>query len=471
MTVRFNELYVGATRQGKTLAAVRRIVETPGEAAIVCDPHELSLVLGVLTHARREMLYERLSHVEHALGFDLLVPSIQSDPMARLLENQRRAEGFVAIVLRRREGDTLAGSPLMEEWSMAAISSYLHQATPKPLTMLPSIFQPGTSEFNALVRDCTLEDLRYKFRQLERLNPRALRAEVGSTVRLLNGVFRSPSFAARSRGGFNLGAFLERRGILLLEAGDVSEDTMRIIMGAVILLVIDYVKRRPSKAVPIRITIDEANNAQLVGRPELKGLAETAKSGLYWRFLVQNLDFPGGADPVLQNCLVHYWYGCPYHDLARKAAVDVLPGLPRTEQSRAERLEELTNDIMTLRPGWRWTRDAGGSRKEYVPMLEHPWPNWGNLRDDKLKETICQIYAHPAYGGPATPASSTSSPDIPPPPPTLPNSSPAERWRRGKRKPDAGSSASENGGASKSSDSFSDATPDAPKPSTDELAN
>lgn len=444
MTPKANFLDCGATRQGKTLAAARRIVESTDEAAVICDPHELSLARSILIHGTGEMLYERLSHVEHALGFELLVPSIHPDPMTRHLENQRRAEGFVAILIRRRDADGMAGTPLMEEWILAAIMVFLHQAKPKPLSLLPSVFLPGTDEFSAFVRDCTLPEFRYKFLQLERLSPRALRAEVGSAARLMNGVFRSPAFVARSHGGFDLGAFLERRGKLLLEAGDVGEDTTRIIMGAVILLVIDYAKHRASKAVPIRITIDEANNAALVGRPELKGLAETAKSGLYWSFLVQNLDFPGGADAVLQNCLVHHWYGSPFHDLARKAAVDVLPGLPRTDASRAERIEDLTHEIMTLKPGWRWTRDADGSRKEYVPLLEHPVPDWGNLREDKLQEKLCQIYAHRAYGVRAMPSFTTSSPDTPPLSPTSPSYSPAERWRRGKRKPASGLSGNEN---------------------------
>src|SRR5947208_1770428 len=119
--------------------------------------------------------------------------------------------------------------------------------------------------------------------------------------------------------------------------------------------------------------MDEATNARLVGAPELRGLAETSKNGLYWRFIVQNLDFPGGADAVLQNCLRHEWFACPSHKLARIAAIDVLTGLGSSEVSRAERLENLTDDIVTMAPGWRWVRDARGSRKEYVPLLENPW--------------------------------------------------------------------------------------------------
>ncbi len=58
---------------------------------------------------------------------------------------------------------------------MAAIMLYLFQAKPKPLTILPYAFMPGTDEFAILVRDCVLSDIRYKFRQLEKLSLRALR--------------------------------------------------------------------------------------------------------------------------------------------------------------------------------------------------------------------------------------------------------------------------------------------------------
>ena len=216
---------------------------------------------------------------------------------------------------------------------------------------------PGTDEFTALVRNCTLPDIRHKFQQLGKLSPRGQRAEVGSAIRLINAVFRSPAFMARCHGGFDLGGFLQQKGKLVIERGDdIGDDTMRVIMGAIVLLVIDHAKRRPSPYPPIKIYIDEATNARLVGSPELRGLAETNKNGLYWEFLVQNLDFPGGADAVLQNCLRHEWFGCPYYDLARKAATDIVAGLPASHESRSEQIARLTNEIMNLPPGWRWVR-------------------------------------------------------------------------------------------------------------------
>jgi hypothetical protein len=447
-----NTLVVGATRKGKTLSAARAVVESSG-AAVILDPHKQSLAQAVLAHAASNLLYACLSDLAHVLGFELLTPSANPDPLLRQLENHRRAEAFVQILMRRRDGDGMAATPLIEEWVMAAIMMYLYQrAGRKPPAVLQYAFTPGSEEFAALVSGCELTEIAAKFRQLEKLKPRALRAEVGSASRLVNSVFGSPAFAAWSRGGFDLGGFLQRTGRLVVERGeDIGDDTMRTIMGAIVLLVVEHAKRRPQPHPPIRVVIDEATNARLVGAPELRGLAETNKNGLYWTLLVQNLNFPGGADDdVLQNCTRHEWFGCPYHDLARKAAADVLAGLPRGEQSRAERLAELTHEIMTLPPGWRWVRDASGSRKEYVPLLEQ-YPDWPGLREHKLMGTIQWIHSRTEYrAAEGPPSASSSNNETPPSDRTRDDSSPAKRLKqilKRSAKKRAGGSEKSNGGS------------------------
>lgn len=286
MTSMSNVLRVGATRQGKTFAAARTIAESRGVATVVLDPHKQSLAELCLIHAAGNILYERLSDVRHTLGFELLAPSANPDVLLRQMENQRRAEAFVDILLRRRNADGMAGAPLMEEWVMAVLTLFLSQERPKPVAWLPFALLTDSDEFGAMVRDCTAPEIRHKFEQLAALNPRGQRAEVGSATRLLNGVFRSPAFVVRSRGGFDLGGFLQRTGLLIVERGDeIGDDTMRVVMGAIVLLVVDHAKRRPKPYPPIRIVIDEATNARLVGGPELRGLAETNKNGLTWEFL------------------------------------------------------------------------------------------------------------------------------------------------------------------------------------------
>src|SRR5437899_1354855 len=113
MILACNALKVGATRKGKTLSAASEIAESPDEAAVIFDPHKQSLAQAALTHTTGNILYERLSDIRATLGFNLLTPSKNPDLMQRHLENQRRAEAFVEILLRRRNADDMSGAPLM----------------------------------------------------------------------------------------------------------------------------------------------------------------------------------------------------------------------------------------------------------------------------------------------------------------------------------------------------------------------
>jgi hypothetical protein len=443
-----NVVRIGAPGSGKTLATARSGVESDG-AEVDFDPAKESFAQEVLTHAKGNLLYAKLSDLRHTLGFELGKPSTHADPVMRQQENHLQAEALADILLYRRQATGMATTPLMEEWVMAAIMLVLFQRTAKPITWLPFAFMPGTEQFAALVRDCELKEISHKFKQLEGLKPRALRAEVGSAMRLINSVFRSLVFAAWSMGGFDLGAFLDKGGKLVIERGDeIGQDTMRTIMGMILLLVIEHAKRRPSALPTIRVRIDEAANAGLLGHTELKAAAEHNKRGLYFEFILQKA--PSQLEDLLQICHRHEWYCCPNYELARKAAVDIVAGLKIGDESRPQRIAKITDEIMNLDPGWRWVRDQKGSRKEYVPLLENPWPDWPGLRESKFQEKLQWIYARPEYGGRDTPPSSISSNDTPPRPTSSPvDSSPAERWRRGKRKPADGSSSSDAGGESR----------------------
>src|SRR5947209_8210682 len=91
------------------------------------------------------------SNVRMALGYELLTPSTDPDPLVREQQNQQRAELFCAILLRRRDMEGLAGAPLMEEWITAAILLYLHQKNRAGKRTSPAVlqyaFSPSTQEF------------------------------------------------------------------------------------------------------------------------------------------------------------------------------------------------------------------------------------------------------------------------------------------------------------------------------------
>lgn len=432
-----NELVVGSPGAGKSCSAIARIRDTPGEAAVVLDPHSHSLADGVMRVIDRpHMLFDNLTDLTHPIGFDVLVPAVATGDEG-LMEEAAQSSGLADLMVRRRTGPSatgvpLAAAPLTEEWVVGLNDLFLTQRPRKPIRVYPCGLDPTSREYGDLIRDCTRDRTRNKFAGLAKLSPRALRAEVGPAARLVNGLFGNPAFVRRAEGHYPHGAFLQRRGLLVLERGEgIDDDCMRVLFGTVVQHTIRHVRRRATPEPCVRIYIDEATNAGLVGGTEVRALAEMRKYGQCFTLIVQNLDFPCGAETILQLCKRHVWFLCASYDLARKAATDVVCGLPADGRSRAERVAELTDDIMALKPGWHWVRDERGSRKEYLPLVENPWPDWPGLREQKYQEKLSWIRSQPVYrrtdGPPSSPSSSSSSP----PPPSSSGSSPAERFRRG----------------------------------------
>ncbi len=443
-------LVLGSPGSGKSVGSARDAVEYPG-TVVILDPAKDSLARLVLMHdPSPNILFDSLSDLEHPLGYDLLKPSRHPNPERRRMQNQLRIQAMVEIMMRRGGGD-LASTPLKEEWLTAALLCHIEQVRPKPLAMLPFLFMPGTAEFDAYVRDCSLPEIRFKFQQIAKLSLRGLRSEVGSAARLVSAVFRSPAFLARCNGGFDLGAFLQSpRARLIIERGDeIDEDATRTIIGGINVLVTEWCETRPKPYPPVKIKLDECTNAKTAGKFEEKKAGLTRKNGLTWEFLCQHPNFPGGPDGYYQNCAKKLVYQTSDYDLARKMATFAEPGFPPTDESRTERVAMLTAMMMNFRPGERLVISRSGSRIEKVPMLENPWPAWPGLREAKLMEKICRIYTRPEYrqtisgtppiGGDATPPSSSSSDPAPSPPPTSPGSSPAERFKRDGKKPPSGS--------------------------------
>ncbi|HQR05680.1 MAG TPA: hypothetical protein PLN21_02605 [Gemmatales bacterium] len=277
------------------------------------------------------------------------------------------------------------------------------------------------------------------------MNPRTLRAEVGAATRLLQETFGSPAFALRCTGKpIDVGAFLQSKGILIIERGEViSAQAAATMMGAIILKIIDYVKHRPLPSPPVLLVLEEANNSGLLGRHESQALAETRKYGLFFRIVTQTPTFPAEIeDNILQNCSEHQYFRCASYDVARKAAQDIAAGfqwLGSSDISRAETIAQLTTELLHFSPGWRYVRDGRGSRKEFVPLLKDPWV-WPSLQIPKLREKMNRIYSKPEYAGRnVIEASSNSLPNTPPLPSRLPASTSAadrlESLRQAGRRP------------------------------------
>lgn len=452
----FSELHVGTTGSGKSNAAAQSVAKENG-ASLNADPHENSFARRAAEAAQGNILFDRLSDKTQWLAFGLMSFLSLKDRF----QAERFVELFTAILLLYTGADSVTATPLKEEWLVSSLLLVIHQKLPKSPLLLPFAFLPGTKEFEELVRDCILPEIKAKFQALEKLTPRALRAEVGSASRLVNAVFRSEAFRRRCQGGFDLAAFYQNKGKLIIEAGsEITEAARSVIISTLVVLTIEIAKRRAHPYPVIKIRLDEANNARLVTNHVLKGIAELRKYGVFFEFYVQNLNFPGNVAEILQNCRIHHWYACASRELARQAAIDVAAGLSRdSEDSRADFIEGLTDEILFLKPGWRWSRYPWGSKKEYVPLVESPYPNWPGLRETMFQKKLADIFSRPEYmreapcptsagpnsGDSETPPSSPSSPVSPPPAPKSGSGfSPASHWKQKRKKPASGSSSNES---------------------------
>src|SRR5205823_5638965 len=123
-----------------------------------------------------------------------------------------------------------------------------------------------------------------------------------------------------------------------------------------------------------------------------------------WHFICQHPNFPNGSEGFFQNCQEKVFYRTGDYTLARKLAAFVVGGQARGEESRSSMVDAVASELMNFKPGWRYVVGPRGTRKEYVPMLENPWPDWPGLREAKLQEKLCQIYSRPEYRTHAAPS-------------------------------------------------------------------
>lgn len=449
-----NLLVVGSTRSGKSKAEEVAVLAAAAEqvAVIVIDPHSRSLAAGcfqqLVSHGfQRRIIYDQLSCLSAVPGYRFLRSSSAPDLARRFSENDQAAREFMDLLCRRREVKSIATAPLTEEWIYHAIMLLLLQEQERPAHQIVYAFRPRHPIFREFLDGCTDEDTFQRFHDLE--TGAIKRGDYGAAQRLAEGSCGSPAFIARCGTNFDLDRFADEGGILLLEGGvkGISEDALRTVLGAVILLVINYVRRRPFSRRRVLLVLDEATNANLLSASgfEVRAAAELQKELLDIHILVQSPNFPSAEvdELVFTNCVRHHWHFQANDAVARRAAADL--GDP-----------EYRARIRDLRPGERFVKDHGTVYFEYVPLLDDPWVFPG-LSDAKAAEALAQIRTRPEYqtksciaqkfqrGTRVTKPSSISPADTSASPDTSSPISPAQRLATGGSR---GSSAAGNSGKS-----------------------
>lgn len=157
----------------------------------------------------------------------------------------------------------------------------------------------------------------------------------------------------------------------------ISSDAMQTIMGAVVLRVINYVRRRNNNKTRVLLVLDEATNAQLVSGHEVRAMAELQKKGLDCHVLVQLLDFPSNkiTEGVLSNAVRHEWYYNANPAVIRRAIEDL--GLRPPKGTDGKLSDDASSFVRNLEVGERWVKYRGKVReqvfRERVPQLQNPW--------------------------------------------------------------------------------------------------
>lgn len=447
VTVAVNILKVGSTRSGKSYSAISdvlKISDKRNTAVVVCDPHGGSLARPLVGHLiarghRHRIRFDKFSNFEYMLDWRFIRKSTAESFAEREAENEETLRFFSNIMVRQQGGGSLGTSPMKEEWVMKALALYINQRVLPGEDKLYYAFEPTSEWFRKLVRGCdrsTVAGNEAIQPFLEIADGKIPASKYEPAKRLIQSVCKSPAFKYRcsGTGAFNLESFLDRKGILLVEGenkGKVSPEAMRAMFGAIVNLVIRYVRTRPKPFPRVALILDEATNARLITTTEKEAAAECQKYGLDLTIMVQLLDFPTTdiRDGILANCVWHQWFynASPY--VIRKASDDLGANLDK------DKIESLR----TLKVGERWNKFRDRVWQDRSPELPDPFGLPG-LTEKKIDQALHEMYQLPEYrnltelclsNSTATENETTQSSNEPPrtsaSPDILQNSSPADR--------------------------------------------
>jgi len=441
-----NTLVVGMTQSGKSTAELNRIIDWDG-AQVILDPHN-SLAKKYLQWVacnddESNIVYDDLTRTDKVLSWNFIERSEKAGSAGER-ENENRVRVFADILCRRR-GLDITKTPLIEEWTLAALDLWLHQDPPKPLLLLPWAFRPRIGKrlhpiFHKLLSDC--DHIVYeKFRHLHGLSPSAIDGKVAPAQRLVEATILSVGFKLRCNGGFDYKTHLDNGGVIVVGGDRENKNTTRVVLSSILQLVMQYVR---AGGQPVRVVIDEAKNYEMIGQSEVESLAEDLKIGLSYSILTQSMNFlPDIRVGIMDNCGRKEWFRCS--DMTAEVAgkdigtVSIDPakikatekrtrqvhdgydyeesrskqigadGAKRseteTEQARAryrdveeeiniyeaynEQIVRKQQDIMGLDTGERYVREGKNAWIEYVEPVEiHPWEEVAEESGNELMERL-----------------------------------------------------------------------------------
>lgn len=269
------------------------------------------------THLGIDFLYEEVSETKNTLGYDYSGWSTNPDPEQREAENNELKTERIALYMQHRGVMDDRGNPIISEGLNDAMDLSIHQLTPKPIWKLDGCFERLSENHKLWLDGCTNKNLRMNFQMYGRLRPRDWEFKCAPAARILRKFGRMPAFRARCVQTFDMAAFFNRGGALLVSAksgidgtGNLGRQDASFIFTMIIREVL-RLARAGRLTRRIIIVIDEGINADLIDLHIARALAEMRgmSAGVEFILIIQNpLRF---ADPVITesiraNCSIKF---------------------------------------------------------------------------------------------------------------------------------------------------------------------
>lgn len=325
--------YIGLTGHGKTEACISRngprMLEKDGPAYLVLDPaggmvEKLSQYL-VLNGV--DFIFDEVENNHVAPGYGFFQKSTEADSKDFVAET-RQLISDVTGILMRSEGKLNAQSMKSTQQVIRdAVLLYVHQKEDVPFYLLQNCFV-DSPEADYLLKNCTNPDTQLRFELYRRLQGQQREAQgVGAVERRLIEICACPQFQARCHKSFDLAAFFNRGGKLLLSGRSknnrLSREDAALVMGATLLRVIALL-RSGAITRPLVICLDEGMNTGLLDLNCARALRQSRQfgGGVEWHLILQTITLgdPEITESVLGMCDILYFFKQVSPAAARTAA-------------------------------------------------------------------------------------------------------------------------------------------------------
>ena len=313
-----NVAYVGVPRHGKTEACIARnaplMTKPDRDAFVVFDPPG-SMTKKIATSLAIHdipFMYDAVNETSNNPGYTFCSRSANPDSDQQEAENRETISDVIAVLVRAEGKMTATKNQMIQRGLTDALLLHIYQDTPSPFDLLQHCFIGESEQSQYLMAHCTNPEVFLRFLYYHSLKGQQRAFEVGPAERRLMTVCSCPQFRRRCRETFDLAAFLNGGGILLMDGsskGNLSREDAALVQGMVLLRVI-ALARSGKLTRRVVLIIDEGLNAGLIDGNVALALKEASKWGLIFHILMQTPETsdPDVSEAINQCCKIQYLF-------------------------------------------------------------------------------------------------------------------------------------------------------------------